>query len=68
MLHTHIGSSLMVYSGFRFAREAHAQKKPLLILTHGKTRADALADVKIDAEIVQTLTRATEALISAAQE
>jgi NAD-dependent SIR2 family protein deacetylase len=63
-----IGSSLMVYSGFRFAREAHAQKKPLLILTHGKTRADALADVKIDAEIVQTLTRATTALISAAQE
>jgi len=63
-----IGSSLMVYSGFRFAREAHAQKKPLLILTHGKTRADDLADVKIDAEIVQTLTRATAALISADQE
>lgn len=60
-----IGSSLMVYSGFRFAREAHAQNKPLLILTHGKTRADELADVKIDAEIAQTLTRATAALISA---
>jgi NAD-dependent SIR2 family protein deacetylase len=63
-----IGSSLMVYSGFRFAREAHAQNKPLLILTQGKTRADELADVKIDAEIVQTLTRATAALISDRQE
>jgi NAD-dependent SIR2 family protein deacetylase len=57
-----IGSSLMVYSGFRFAREAHAQKKPLLILTHGKTRADELADVKIDAEITNTLSSALSAL------
>jgi NAD-dependent SIR2 family protein deacetylase len=57
-----IGSSLMVYSGFRFAREAHAQNKPLLILTHGKTRADELADVKIDAEITTTLSSALSAL------
>jgi NAD-dependent SIR2 family protein deacetylase len=57
-----IGSSLMVYSGFRFAREAHAQNKPLLILTHGKTRADELADVKIDAEITNTLSSALSAL------
>lgn len=50
-----IGSSLMVFSGFRFAREAHLQKKPLLILTQGKTRADDIATVKIDAEITSTL-------------
>lgn len=50
-----IGSSLMVYSGFRFAREAHVQNKPLLILTRGKTRADDIATVKIDAEIEDTL-------------
>jgi NAD-dependent SIR2 family protein deacetylase len=50
-----IGSSLMVYSGFRFAREAHLQKKPLLILTQGQTRADDIASVKINAEIVDTL-------------
>lgn len=50
-----IGSSLMVFSGFRFAREAHLQNKPLLILTQGKTRADDLATVKIDAEIVSAL-------------
>ncbi|MDO9519053.1 MAG: NAD-dependent protein deacetylase [Pseudohongiella sp.] len=60
-----IGSSLMVYSGFRFAREAHLKKKPLLILTQGKTRADDIASVKIDAEIVETLARATQALTSA---
>jgi NAD-dependent SIR2 family protein deacetylase len=60
-----IGSSLMVYSGFRFAREARLQNKPLLILTQGKTRADDIASVKIDAEIVETLARATEALTSA---
>ncbi|TFH75348.1 NAD-dependent protein deacetylase [Gammaproteobacteria bacterium LSUCC0112] len=59
-----IGSSLMVFSGFRFAREARLQNKPLLILTQGKTRADDIATLKIDAEIVQTLTSATDALIS----
>lgn len=50
-----IGSSLMVFSGFRFAREARLQNKPLLILTQGKTRADDIATLKIDAEIVDTL-------------
>lgn len=59
-----IGSSLMVYSGFRFAREAHQQNKPLLILNQGKTRADDIASVRIEAEIVDTLVRATDALTS----
>lgn len=57
-----IGSSLMVYSGFRFAREAHVQKKPVLILTQGKTRADDMATVKIDAEIINTLTTTLSAM------
>lgn len=60
-----IGSSLMVYSGFRFAREAHQKKKPLLILTQGKTRADDIATVKIDAEIIATLASTAEMLTSA---
>ena len=50
-----IGSSLMVYSGFRFARHTHQQNKPLAILTRGKTRADELASLKLDADIVTTL-------------
>jgi len=44
-----IGSSLMVYSGFRFARMAHARGMPLAVLTRGITRADALATLKLDA-------------------
>lgn len=60
-----IGSSLMVYSGFRFAREAHLQHKPLLILTQGKTRADELATHKVEAEIIDTLARTAQALASA---
>jgi NAD-dependent SIR2 family protein deacetylase len=57
-----IGSSLMVYSGFRFAREARLQNKPLLVLTQGKTRADDIATVKIDAEIISTLSSALSSL------
>ena len=50
-----VGSSLMVYSGFRFARMAHANGQPLAILTRGRTRADALASLKLDAECGATL-------------
>jgi len=57
-----IGSSLMVYSGFRFARQARLQNKPLLILTQGKTRADDIATFKIDAEIVSTLVAVISAM------
>lgn len=38
-----VGSSLMVFSGFRFARMAHAAGIPIAILNLGVTRADALA-------------------------
>lgn len=37
------GSSLMVYSGFRFARMAAEAGLPLAILNRGRTRADDLA-------------------------
>lgn len=50
-----VGSSLMVYSGFRFARHAQQNNIPLCILTRGKTRADDLATLKIDADISPTL-------------
>ena len=50
-----IGSSLMVYSGFRFARRAVDAGLPLAILNRGSTRADALAALKLDAEIGATL-------------
>lgn len=38
-----VGSSLMVYSGFRFVRQANAAGKPIAIVNRGRTRADDLA-------------------------
>lgn len=50
-----VGSSLMVYSGFRFARKAHEAGKPLAILNRGATRADALATLRLTGEVGTTL-------------
>ncbi|HET7063456.1 MAG TPA: NAD-dependent protein deacetylase [Rudaea sp.] len=50
-----VGSSLMVYSGYRFARMAHAAGMPLAMLTRGVTRADDLATLKLDADCVAVL-------------
>jgi len=54
-----VGSSLMVYSGYRFARMAHEAGMPLAILTRGITRADALATLKLHADCEATLAAAT---------
>ena len=45
-----VGSSLMVFSGFRFCRYAAELGKPVFILGYGKTRGDALATLKIEGE------------------
>ncbi|HSG89087.1 MAG TPA: NAD-dependent protein deacetylase [Pseudomonadales bacterium] len=37
-----LGSSLMVYSGFRFCRDAAALGKPIAVVNLGRTRADDL--------------------------
>ncbi|WP_460358035.1 NAD-dependent protein deacetylase [Mycobacterium sp. ZZG] len=42
------GSSLTVYSGYRFVRHAAASGTPIAIVNRGPTRGDDLADVKID--------------------
>lgn len=42
------GSSLTVYSGYRFVRHAAAAGMPIAIVNRGPTRGDALATVKID--------------------
>lgn len=44
------GSSLMVYSGFRFARMAREAGLPLAILNRGLTRADDLATLRLDGD------------------
>lgn len=50
-----VGSSLMVFSGFRFVRQAHAAGKPIAILNRGKTRADDLADLRINGDCAAVL-------------
>ena len=50
-----IGSSLMVYSGFRFCRYAKEWGKPMATLNLGRTRADSLVDLKLNAGISDTL-------------
>ena len=52
-----VGSSLMVYSGFRFADYAHRQGKPVLAINHGVTRADHLLELKIEGECGAILER-----------
>jgi NAD-dependent SIR2 family protein deacetylase len=42
-----IGSSLMVYSGYRFAREAALAGKPIAAVNLGRTRADVLLTLKV---------------------
>lgn len=50
-----VGSSLMVYSGFRFARAAREAGLPLALLNRGVTRADAIATLKLQADCGTTL-------------
>lgn len=42
-----VGSSLMVFSGYRFCRQARALAKPVAILNRGSTRADGIIELKI---------------------
>ncbi len=53
-----VGSSLMVYSGFRFVRRAHELGLPIVLINQGVTRADALSDLKIQQDCVKVLTEA----------
>jgi NAD-dependent SIR2 family protein deacetylase len=43
-----VGSSLMVYSGFRFVQAAAKAGKPLAAVNLGKTRADDLLVLKVE--------------------
>lgn len=50
-----VGSSLMVYSGYRFVHAAVAANKPVAAVTLGRTRADALLALKVDQSCAQAL-------------
>jgi NAD-dependent SIR2 family protein deacetylase len=50
-----IGSSLMVFSGYRFARAAAELRKPIAALNRGRTRADELLTLKVEATCATAL-------------
>ncbi|HET9876976.1 MAG TPA: NAD-dependent protein deacetylase [Mycobacterium sp.] len=50
------GSSLTVFSGYRFVRHAVAVGIPVAIINRGRTRGDDLADVKVDGGCSELLT------------
>ncbi len=55
-----VGSSLMVLSGFRFARAAHDAGLPLALLNRGVTRADALATHRFEGDCAALLGAAVD--------
>jgi len=50
-----VGSSLMVFSGFRFCKLAAEAGKPIAAINLGKTRADDLIGLKVEASAVEML-------------
>jgi NAD-dependent SIR2 family protein deacetylase len=59
------GSSLTVFSGYRFVRHAAAHGIPVAIINRGPTRGDDLATVKVDGGCSEFLTLLTEELATA---
>ena len=43
-----VGSSLMIYSGYRFCEHSHRMQKPIAAINLGHTRADHLFHLKIE--------------------
>ena len=60
-----VGSSLMVYSGYRFAERAHRLRKPVMAINLGTTRADALLATKLEHDCDEALERLAKAESSA---
>ncbi|KXZ52756.1 hypothetical protein GPECTOR_8g147 [Gonium pectorale] len=52
-----VGSSVMVYSAFRLVEEAKRAGARLVMVNVGPTRADKLADAKVEARAGEVLTR-----------
>ena len=52
-----IGSSLQVYSGYRFILRAHQLNKPTTIINIGPTRGDKFAQVKLSGNCSEILSK-----------
>ena len=57
-----VGSSLMVYSGYRLCEHAHAMGKPIAAINRGRTRADHLFTLKVERGCGEALTELVETL------
>jgi NAD-dependent SIR2 family protein deacetylase len=57
-----VGSSLMVYSGYRFCEQAHGMGKPIAAINRGRTRADHLFTLKVEHGCGEALTDLVETL------
>jgi NAD-dependent SIR2 family protein deacetylase len=57
-----VGSSLMVYSGYRFCLRAAELEKPIAAVNLGQTRADALLALKVNEPCARALGGLVEAL------
>lgn len=56
------GSSLTVMSGLRFVKKAAKDAKPVVIINRGATRGDALAKMKLETGVGESLSHVAEAL------
>jgi NAD-dependent SIR2 family protein deacetylase len=59
------GSSLMVFSSFRFCRHAHARGIPIIAVNDGVTRADELFALKLEADCGVVLSVLADTLAAA---
>jgi NAD-dependent SIR2 family protein deacetylase len=57
-----VGSSLMVFSGYRFARAAAQRQLPIAIVNRGRTRGDELALLKVEGDAGEQLSQLARAL------
>jgi NAD-dependent SIR2 family protein deacetylase len=58
-----VGSSLAVFSGYRFVRQARERDKPVVILNLGPTRADDVASLRIQEKSGEFLPRFAEQVL-----
>ena len=63
-----VGSSLMVFSGYRFVRDAVRRGQPVAVLNRGRTRADEDADLKVDGDCGEVLAGLVDALARTVRE
>ena len=59
-----LGSSLMVYSSYRFCRLAQELNKPIAIVNQGVTRADDMAQLKLGLDCVAAIEAASPLVCS----